>query len=240
MLRAVLFDLDDTLFDHRHCAREALAAVHRTHACFAGLPFDHFERQHAEHLETLHLKVLAGETQIDEARVERFRRLFAAAGGDERQAAAAAAKYRACYVAARQAVPGARALLTRLREHARIGVVSNNLLAEQREKMEQCGLDEYVDVLIVSEQAGMAKPDPRIFEIALARLDAAPQDALMIGDSWTADVEGARAAGIPAVWFNPAGAPSPNPSLGVRELRALQPVDRVVEQILDAYRAHRN
>jgi putative hydrolase of the HAD superfamily len=240
MLRAILFDLDDTLFDHRRCARHALAAVHRRHACFAGFGFEEFERAHAEHLEALHVKVLAGETHIDAARVERFRRLLAAAGGDEREAAAAAATYRACYVAAREAVPGARALLASLRPHARIGIVSNNLLAEQREKMEQCGLDEHVDALIVSEEAGMSKPDPRIFRIALARLDAEPHESLMIGDSWTADVVGAHAAGIYAIWFNPAGLPPPDASLAVPELRMLEPADRIAQQILDTYRAHRN
>ena len=86
MLRAILFDLDDTLFDHRHCAREALAAVHRAHACFAALAFDRFERAHAEHLEALHIQFLAGHTPSYEARTESFRRLLAAAGGDERDA----------------------------------------------------------------------------------------------------------------------------------------------------------
>lgn len=238
MLRAILFDLDDTLFDHRHGARQALAAVHRAHACFAALEFDRFERAHAEHLEALHIQVLAGHTQIDEARTERFRRLLAAAGGDEREAEAAARTYRTCYVAVRQPIPGAKALLTRLREHARIGVVSNNLLAEQQEKLEQCALGEHVDALVVSEETGISKPDPRIFAIALARLDATPAEALMIGDSWAADIEGARAAGVPAIWFNPCGLESPDPL--VPQIRQLQPADRIANQILDAYRAHRN
>ena len=238
MLRAILFDLDDTLFDHRHCAREALAAVQRTYACFAALEFDRFQHAHAEHLETLHLQVLAGETGIDDARIERFRRLLAAADGAEEEAEAVARTYRACYVAARQAVPGAKALLAHLRRHARIGVVSNNLLSEQREKIEQCALDTHIDALIVSEETGVSKPDPRIFEIALAQLGAAPDEALMIGDSWTADIEGARAAGIPAIWFNPSGLQAPDPS--VPQIRQLQPAERVAKTILDTYRAHRN
>lgn len=238
MLRAILFDLDDTLFDHRHCAREALAAVHRAHACFASFDFDRFEGAHAAHLESLHLQVLTGQIQIDDARIERFRRLLVAAGGAANEAEAAAKTYRARYVAARQAIPGAKALLKHLRQHARIGVVSNNLLAEQQEKLTQCALDEHIDLLIVSEEAGISKPDPRIFEIALTRLAAAPGEALMIGDSWAADIEGARAAGIPAIWFNPAGLPPPDPS--VPQIRQLHPADRIAKEILDAYGAHRN
>ena len=241
MLRAILFDLDDTLFDHRRCAREALKAVHQAHRCFAARSFDDFERAHAEQLEALHADVLGGRIDLDAARVERFRRLFASADADERHAAAAAAVYRHRYVAARQAIPGAQLLLTRLRRHARIAVVSNNLLAEQREKMRQCGLDGCVDALVVSEETGMLKPDPEMFRIALERVGAQAHEALMIGDSWSADIEGARAAGIPAIWFNPRGLPSPDPAAGVPELRSLEPVDEVAETILASYgRAHRN
>jgi YjjG family noncanonical pyrimidine nucleotidase len=241
MLRAILFDLDDTLFDHRQCARKALTAVYERHRCFAATPFDAVERAHAEHLEALHVQVVRGDVPIDDARIERFRRLLAAAGGDEQDAARAAAEYRAAYVKARAAVPGALAVLERLRSHARIGVVSNNLLSEQREKMQQCGLEPYVDALVVSEEAGISKPDPAIFDIALARLEAAPHEAVMIGDSWTADVEGARAAGIHAIWFNPEGLPSPHPALGVPELRVLEPADAAASAILESYRrAHRN
>ena len=236
MLRALLFDLDDTLFDHRHCARSALTAVHRAHPCFSVVAFADFERQHAEHLETLHQQVLAGQIKLDDARVERFRRLFVSAGVTGGQPADAAAIYRAEYVTARQAVPGATALLAALRRHARIAVVSNNLLAEQREKMRQCGLDVYVDALIVSEEAGWSKPDPEIFHLALERVGAQTSEALMVGDSWQADIEGARAAGIAAIWFNPRGLPPPDCAATVPELRALEPADIVVEKILASHR----
>ncbi|HET7219395.1 MAG TPA: hypothetical protein VFJ02_15160, partial [Vicinamibacterales bacterium] len=71
--RAVLFDLDDTLFDHRHAARQALTCVHQMHACFAMRRFETFEDEHARCLEELHRSVLAGERGIDDARLERFR-----------------------------------------------------------------------------------------------------------------------------------------------------------------------
>jgi FMN phosphatase YigB (HAD superfamily) len=107
--------------------------------------------------------------------------------------------------------------------------------------MQQCGLTPYVDALVVSEEAGISKPDPAIFAIALARLRAGAGEAVMIGDSWAADVQGARAAGIHAIWFNPDGLPSPDPSLGVTELRVMEPADVAADAILESYRrAHRN
>src|SRR5436190_21670804 len=82
-IRAVLFDLDDTLFDHRGCARDALAAVRQSQTCFQSIPFDALERAHAEYLEALHAEVMLGRVPVDDARIERFRRLLESAGIDD-------------------------------------------------------------------------------------------------------------------------------------------------------------
>ena len=238
VLRGVLFDLDDTLFDHHQGARTALQQVHAAHAAFRATPFEAFERAHADHLEALHLQVLSGALDIDAARIERFRRLLVEAGAGAEDAAAAAALYRQSYISARPAVAGAHDLLAALRARVRIAVVSNNLLAEQQQKMSQCGLTPLVDALIVSEDVGFTKPDRRIFAIALERLGLQPEDAVMVGDSWPADIVGARQAGIAAVWFNPRRLAVPDPDLKVPELHSLHPVDQAIDVIVSGH-AHR-
>jgi HAD superfamily hydrolase (TIGR01549 family) len=240
---AVLFDLDDTLFDHRNCARAALASIHNGYACFSGMAFDALERAHAELLEELHRDVMLGRVDIDTARAERFRRLFATAGVDAsgELAHGAARTYREAYVAARRSIPGAVTLMARVRERARLVVVSNNILAEQQEKLRHCGLDGHVDALVVSEEVGVSKPDPAIFRAALARVSCAPEHAVMIGDSWTADIAGARAAGIRAIWFNPLGLPKPEPAPDVAEVRSLDPVEDLLDEIFTSRsHAHRH
>lgn len=238
MISAVLFDLDDTLFDHRGCAREALAAVQQGHDGLRAMPFEALERAHARLLERLHGDVMMGRMPLDTARLERFRLLLAVAGvtGSEDVVAGIAGTYRDAYRASRRVVAGAAALLTAVGERARIGVVSNNLLEEQRDKLRTCGLDEFVDALVVSEEAGVAKPDAAIFQIALDRLQSPAGESVMVGDSWAADVAGARAAGIRAIWFNPAGASAPEGERPVRELRAFEPVEAAVRIIFDTTR----
>jgi len=232
--RAVLFDLDDTLFDHLGSARAALTDVHRLYAADVG--FDAFERQHTHHLEVLHLDVLAGRLSIDDARRERFRRVFESlglsleAGGTDTVAAA----YRRAYIASRRALDGAAALLETVRAHARVGIVSNNLLDEQREKLEFCGLAPLIDVLVVSEEAGISKPDPAIFRIALDRLGVTPDAAVMLGDSWAADIVGAARAGIRPVWFNPLRKPRPADPTGVAQIASLAPPEAVMAVLLGA------
>jgi putative hydrolase of the HAD superfamily len=236
MLRAVLFDLDDTLFDHLGCAREALRSVHESQACLAGVPFDELERTHALHLEELHVEVMAGRMTLDDARRERFRRLLVSSGVEAtvERAEAAAGRYRDGYMSARRAIAGAAHLLPVIRARARVGIVTNNLRNEQEDKLRVCGLLPFVDALIVSEEVGVTKPDPAIFRVALERLECEPHEAVMVGDSWSADVMGARSLGIPAIWFNPHGAVPPDPAVPV--LRSLEPPDHAVQMILDAHR----
>ena len=236
-VKTVLFDLDDTLFDHSHCAGAALAGVRRLHPSFAALDEAEFTRRHAEILEVLHLDVLAGKIDLDAARVERFRRLYASAGhdADPDLATRTALTYREGYIASRREVGGASALLRAIRQHARVVVVSNNLLFEQQEKLRDCGLDRYVDVLVVSEEVGVSKPHAKIFEVALSRAGSLPDEAVMIGDSWANDIEGARRLGIRAIWFTRTDASSPDPSVEV--MRSLEPTAAAMGKILGAGRA---
>ena len=233
MLRAVLFDLDDTLFDHRLCARTALSEMHAAHPEFQACPLDDFEQLHAAHLEELHPLVTRGELPLEEARRERLRRLFRAVGASpaEDRIAEAAEAYRASYVRIRQPISGAAALLAAVKARALVGIVTNNLLEEQQDKLRQCALDGYVDELVVSEKAGMSKPDPRIFEIALERLGCHHDEAAMVGDSWPADVAGAIAAGIRPIWFNPLRKPRPDPRIEVDEIHALEPIEDALRVI---------
>ncbi len=235
MLRAVLFDLDDTLFDHRGCAREALAAVQSCDAALTAIPLSRLEALHSSLLEQLHADVMLGRVPLEHARRERFRRLLRDTGGDapEPLVALAAAAYRDRYRDVRRAVRGARELLAGLRGRVKVGIVSNNLFDEQLQKLDVCGLQRYVDTLVVSERVGASKPDPAIFIAALEQLRCEPQEAVMVGDSFAADVAGARGARIRPVWFNPLGLPLPEGEASVAQLTSLGPVQAALAVILD-------
>ncbi len=229
---AVLLDLDDTLFDHRSCTRAALESLGERFPALRRVPAEEVESEHRRLLEELHLLVLAGRLTVDEARVERFGRLLSFAGGrsDAGAAADAAAGYRAAYLRHWRAVDGALELLGALHERVATGVVTNNVASEQRKKIAACGFEPLLDAVVISEEAGVTKPDPRIFRIALDRLGRQPAETVMIGDAWATDIAGARAAGIRPIWFNRFGAPSPDP--GVTEIRALTPVPAVLSVVL--------
>lgn len=98
------------------------------------------------------------------------------------------------------------ALLSRLSERYRLGIVSNfygNLGSVCRE----VGLAPSIGVAIDSTVVGCKKPDARIFRAALDALGAAPEETVFVGDSPTRDMAGARALGMRHVWLRPSGAP---------------------------------
>ncbi|MGE5198212.1 MAG: HAD family hydrolase [Rhodospirillaceae bacterium] len=230
-ITAVLFDLDDTLFDHRACTREALGDLRRRFPALGAVPVDLVEAEHGRLLEHLHLDVLAGRLSVDDARIERFRQLLVFAGGTAAADAApdAAAAYRAAYVEHWRPVEGARELLAALHGRVATGVVTNNVAAEQRQKIAACGFGPLLDAVVISEEAGVTKPDPRIFRMALAQLGRPAEEAVMLGDAWDTDIAGARAAGLRPIWFNRFGAPSPDRS--VPEIHSLVPSTSVLSML---------
>lgn len=72
----------------------------------------------------------------------------------------------------------------------------------QYRKIQKLGLTPYIDFLVTSEEVGVEKPHPSMFNNALAKLACAPTEALMIGDSYVKDIIGANALGISGIWIN--------------------------------------
>lgn len=212
--QAILFDLDDTLYDLRSYWRgrlhEALELV---------LPlYPQLER------DTLVRQAIAQKVYID--KLPAFLRGLGIA--DESLIAGAHDVFRRDWFARLVLHDDAPATLEALRPHYKLGLVTNGPSRTQRPKIEQFGLGAYLDVLIVSEEAGVAKPDPAIFRLALAQLGAAPEQALYVGDSLEFDLPGAAAAGMPFIWMNPRAevlpADLPRPLAEITRLTELVPL----------------
>ncbi len=101
------------------------------------------------------------------------------------------------------------ACLEELHDSYKLGLITNGASCLQREKLTTADLDEYFDAVVVSAEFGVAKPDPSIFKHALSLLGSDPEQAVMIGDSLTRDVDGAIATGLKGVWINRSGQPRP-------------------------------
>jgi putative hydrolase of the HAD superfamily len=81
-------------------------------------------------------------------------------------------------------------------------VVTNGPAEQQESRIRRTGLDNYVADWVISERAGVSKPNPRIFAMAAQRVRMRLGGAWVVGDSPEADIGGAAAMGLPSVWLH--------------------------------------
>lgn len=227
----VLFDLDDTLFDHTATARAALRATAAGYPALPDLDFEVFYQCYSDLLEEYHQQLLTGQCTLEESRRRRYEGLLAAHWPTATAAEIDdfARANQAHYPLLREPVAGALPLLRALKPHFRIGIVTNNRTIEQVGKLAFLGMTPFVDALITSEEVGVAKPAAAIFEVALQRLGGRPEATVLVGDSWPADVLGALAVGIRPLWLNRFGAV--RPLAHVAEITSLEPLGAVLALI---------
>ena len=117
-------------------------------------------------------------------------------------------------------VEGAHELMDYLRSRGyRMHMCSNGFHEVQYKKLAACGLRDYFNTIILSEDAGVNKPSPLYFDYALKMSEADKETTLMIGDNLQTDIEGAHGAGLDTILFNRWGvAPSTVPTYVVDRL----------------------
>ncbi|MFU1885760.1 HAD family hydrolase [Bacillus wiedmannii] len=93
--------------------------------------------------------------------------------------------------------------LNHIKSHFKIGIITNGSTHRQKAKIINTNLNNYFDTIIIYEEVGLSKPDKRIFELALNKLNVQPEDVLFIGDDLEKDIAGPQNANINGVWFNP-------------------------------------
>ena len=98
-------------------------------------------------------------------------------------------------------LPGAKELVRYLAAKYPLTVVTNGFVEVQYEKFDKSGLRDCFAHIVLSEEVGCQKPNPRIFEEALRMNGLQAEDVVMIGDSWNSDIQGAINAGIDQIWI---------------------------------------
>jgi putative hydrolase of the HAD superfamily len=205
--RALLLDLDDTLLD----SVSSPSAIYRTcdeTAARLGVPSHVVRDANAAEFITYWTSVesrwVVGAYPTSDLLFEAWTRTLAACGSvDEDLARWAAERFweldGETYLLY---ADGERLLSSVDRAEIHLVIVTNGAGDLQRRKVERLGLLERVDIVMISGEQGVAKPDPEIFLRALAAVDVAPENAWHVGDNLRSDVGGAAAAGIHPVWLN--------------------------------------
>jgi putative hydrolase of the HAD superfamily len=205
-LKAVLFDVDDTLFDRKGAQLLAFDVITREFCdLFAGVDRQRLVDAFLESDRLTILEFYGDIYTVKNIRVRRAQVFLDLLGLDGAHADAIAALYVEVYPRMNVPVDGAVALVETLTPRFQLGVISNSLPDVQYQKLETLGIRHLFDCIVLSEEFGIRKPDPAIFLHAIGLLGREPEECLYVGDSYAADVVGAKRAGLLVCWFNPNG-----------------------------------
>ena len=231
--RALFLDLDDTLI-----GRLRPEVVTRTAEEIAALHPDLDAARLAEtnaavwdaYWPSVEDRRTLGELSGAAVTLEAWRRTLRTCGcADEAVARQAARTFRQQASASYRLFDEVRDLVASARR-ARIplALITNGASDTQRDKLSAVGIGEWFDTVVISGEVGLAKPDPRIFEVALEALGLGRDGVWHVGDSLAADVAGAKAAGVTAVWLNRSRLrrrdDDPEPDIEIPSLAELNPL----------------
>ena len=201
--RWLLFDADGTLFDYEAAEHQALGETLADY----GLDARPEVLAAYQKINTrLWHDFEQGLTTPDRIKTERFARLFEALGstGPALDPVRVGEAYLDHLGACSQLLPDARTLLDTLVGKVHLALITNGLTRVQRARLAHSGLNACFEAVVISEEEGVAKPEPGIFDVIFSRMGHPHRsEVLMVGDSLTSDIRGANRYGIDACWYNP-------------------------------------
>ena len=202
-----LFDLDQTLLDFHASEYKALGIVLRAN----GLSFsDEIYRAFKAYNKSLWLELEKGTISRTELFKKRFQDVFNRCKGDS--AGLDSLKINDEFIRTMSMngvlMDGALEFVKKVKEtiaNARIYIASNGATVNAKGRIASTGLERYTDDLFISEEMGVTKPDAAFFDICLKRIGEPGSSCIMIGDSLSSDMLGAKNASLDSVWFMPSG-----------------------------------
>ncbi|MGE5678055.1 MAG: YjjG family noncanonical pyrimidine nucleotidase [Pseudomonadota bacterium] len=197
----IIFDADETLFDFKKSEKYAFENAMREF----GMEYDE-----AHHLPIYHginkaiwLEFDTGLITQEDLKVERFRRFSKELKLDFNEAAFAGT-YARHLSGASYLYDNITELIKELHEKYKLIIVTNGLSDVQENRIKKSVISGYFEDILVSEEIGISKPDPRIFALALSNIGFTDKSkVLIVGDSLITDIQGGLNSGIDTCWYNP-------------------------------------
>ncbi|MEI6815024.1 MAG: YjjG family noncanonical pyrimidine nucleotidase [Bacteroidota bacterium] len=208
--RHIFFDLDHTLWDFdKNCHETLTELYHHFQLDRHGISsIEHFIKTYLNRNEMMWEQYRFGKIDKETLRNKRFDYTFYDLEIDnEILARNLSDEYVLRSPYKTNLFPGTHEALSYLKEKYILHIITNGFKETQFIKMNSTNLTDYFSEIILSEDTGFKKPDPRIFFHSLEKADAKVEESLMVGDNLEADIAGARSAGMDQVYFNPKRVP---------------------------------
>jgi len=204
-VKAILFDIDDTLFDRKRAIEKVIhRIVQQLPELFSGMPeekvIEAFHKADRMGLEEFN-NGLSG----DLVRDKRSKRFLRSLGLNEKFSDSVTTMYVNAYPSVNTTVKDAKFVVGMLADKYPLGIISNGFPDTQYHKLEGIGIRDFFKVSLLSEEIGIRKPDIAIFHKAAELLNVKPCECFFVGDSFDTDIIGAKRSGMRTCWFNQDG-----------------------------------
>jgi putative hydrolase of the HAD superfamily len=220
----IFFDIDGTLVDHSTAEFKAALDFYYDSPLFADEPPELFAKRWqivaSKHIE----RFLRGEISFQEQRRARLRDLVPSQTIlADKEADRLFDMYLERYQENWELYLDVLPCLERYRDHS-LGVISNGNPQQQNNKLERLGIRDYFQVVVISGDLGIAKPDPVIFTIACGRAGRREQECVFIGDDLVSDAQGGARAGLHPIWLDRKGSGNSTEFITIQSLSELEKI----------------
>lgn len=202
MIKAVVFDLDDTVYDYQLCDKYAMEKLRRHCMDVFLISKDDFDQAYGKAKKIV--KERLGSVGASHNRMLYMQTFLELIG--QKPAVYALELYNLYWdsmLETMQLYDYVLPLFWKLSHRGiRIAVLTDLTANIQHRKLRRLGIAEYVDVLVTSEEAGQEKPDGDMFQLVIEKLNLLPGQTLMVGDSYQKDIQGAKAAGMHGILYH--------------------------------------
>jgi putative hydrolase of the HAD superfamily len=227
----VLFDLDHTLWDFEKNSEETLYTLYDEYGLGSHNKFDinSFYKKYKFVNNRLWDLYNKGKITQQELREQRFLKTLTGLGLKEHEVPVGLSEAYTNLCPTKTAVfPFTYEVLQYLGAKYHLHIITNGFKEIQHVKMTASNLHGYFKEIVTSECCGYKKPDKRMFEHALGRINVDASECIMIGDNFECDIEGARAAGIDQVFFNPEKVKSQKTPKATHEIHCLSELKQIL------------
>ena len=226
MLKAVIFDLDNTLYDYDAAHAVAWQTLQAFAAGALRVTPEQFDALHAAADRTLRERTGGGCAAIHN-RLLRYQMILEQLHRPLGLAPEMARLYWTALMAVMRLSPGAREALCALKGMGLVTGVCTNMTADyQFEKLDRLGIMPLVDFIVTSEEVSAEKPDRRIFDICAEKAGCANGECAFVGDQLKGDMLGALGAGMRPIWYCPGG--DGEAPLGVTRIATLEALPALI------------
>lgn len=229
MIKNIMIDLDDTIFDF-HTAEKI--AVKRTMESFGIEPKEEYIKRYSEINRDQWNLLEQGKITRTRLKIRRYELLFEEIGVDF-SGEEATKRYEKFLGMGHIFIDGADNLLKNLSEKYRLYIATNGTLDVQKSRIKSSGIEKYTKGIFISQEIGYDKPSRNFFNCCFEKMENFEKcETVIVGDSLSSDIQGGKNSGIRTIWYNPKKMPNKSETVPDYEINGLEELYEILPKIL--------